>query len=349
MKPNRSPVSWTGEACKSLFAIFLVSLAAVMLGACSPDNERRTDSQAGPDEGLHIVVTIPPLRSLVEPLAPEGSRVEVLIPPGVSVHGHEIPPSRLAALARADLVVYVGLGLEPGVERFIRERRPAQRPSLNLAEAVLGEETHSGDLPTHDCDHDHHHGHAGCDHDHHHHDHDHGPIDPHIWLDPVLMARAVEHTERAVVAAMEASGRALGDEARSRLASRAAALRERFERVDHEYREAVDGLDQRTFIVAHDAYGWLAKRYGLETVPVAGLEAEEPTPGAIARAMRIVNERGIRAVYVEPQISRASIERIARQTGARVEILDPQGDGDWFAMMRSNLEAIKRAGAPDPG
>src|SRR5262249_16988006 len=68
---------------------------------------------------IHAAVSIAPLRGLIEPLLPPGSKVELLVPAGVSEHGYEIPPARLASMAKADLLVYVGMGMEPQIDKAL--------------------------------------------------------------------------------------------------------------------------------------------------------------------------------------------------------------------------------------
>src|ERR1051325_6125673 len=92
---------------------------------------------AAPLQPLKVVVTVAPLRGLIEPLLPEGSTVTVLMQPGKSEHGYEFTPADMAAVAKADLVLYIGLGLEGRLEATIkgREKHAAQK-SMSIAEAL---------------------------------------------------------------------------------------------------------------------------------------------------------------------------------------------------------------------
>nr|MCU0688696.1 metal ABC transporter substrate-binding protein [Phycisphaerales bacterium] len=126
-------------------------------------------------------------------------------------------------------------------------------------------------------------------------------------------------------------------------------LQDRLGALDAQYRTAVDALpaDRRTIVVAHDAYSWLAKRYGLETVAIKGLTAQEPAPADLARAIATVRDRKISTVFIEPQVSSKASHRVAEATGARVAMLDPLGNGDYFRMMTDNLAAIRAALTPE--
>ena len=285
----------------------IVLLTAAVIAGC----RRSTPVSPASNQPFTAVVTIPPLKGLVEPLLPSGGRVELLIPAGVSEHNYELPPSKLAALEGADLVVYVGLGLEPQVEKFLRDHPRSGRSEVCFATVVgISSPEHADEKhDAHEAEEEHEHA-----------------VDPHLWLDPVMARRLVEHVGEVL-----------------RVPDKAAAELARIDDIDRQYREALSGGPKKTIVVGHAAYGWMAKRYGLEVVPIAGLNASEPTPAAIERAVRAVKEMGVSTVFVEPQLSQAAGKRIAESTGVPVRVLDPLGDGDWFGMMQRNLDALKTA------
>lgn len=327
---------------RPILALVLTVLLLPVLAVCNRQPESAKPVAGKP---IRAIVSIPPLKGLVEPLLPEGSAIDVLIPPGVSEHGYEIPPSKMASLAKADLVVCVGLGLEPQVEKFLKSSPAGGRQVVWFASAagISGADNHD-------------HGHAH-DHDHgHDHDHDHAhAVDPHLWLDPVF---ANELVSKVAVAIGTLRGTAAVSASSPPGAPGSAAVerhRAAIERIDAAYREELGRASRRTILVAHDAYGWLAKRYNLEVVAISGLAAAEPTPAAMAEATRVAREKGLKIIFVEPQLGDGAGKRIAEATGLRVRTLDPLGDGDWFKMMRQNLEALKAAlvdegaGNPVPG
>lgn len=279
---------------------------------------------------VRVVATVQPARGIVAPLL-EGTgveaSVETLIPPGVSEHGYEVPPSKLAALDGADVVVLVGLGLEPQIEKFLREHPRPGRRVVVLADAA-------GIKAEDDDDHDHAHQHGpDCDHAH--------GTDPHIWLDPELVEKMLPAVTASLADAAGAAGHPADAVQRVRLAENAARFRVRG--VGLRYRLTIDGAARKTIVVGHDAWGYLARRYGLTTVAIKGLNAQEPTPASLEAAKKAVKAEGLKVVFVEPQLGRAAGKRIADATGAEVRTLDPLGSGDWFAMMEGNLKEIATA------
>ncbi len=293
-----------------------------------------------------MVVSVPPLRGIVQALLPEGSVVDTLIPPGVSEHGYEIPPARLAALASADLVVYVGMGLEPQVEKALAQRAVAGRTIVRFADVP---QVGSALAPKAGCtDPDHHHGEADKDDHDHHHDHHHGS-DPHVWLDPIMVRALAAHLDEQLArraGLVDASPSSSGAGVPRELSPKARALVERIDAIHARYEsigERARATGRTTIVVAHDAFGWLTQRYGLTSVAIAGLSAGEPKPGDIARASDAVRKEKVTTVFVEPQLSDGPARRIAQAAGAKVDTLDPLGDGDWFALMEANARAIERA------
>lgn len=324
--------------------------AVVALVACAwlGGAARAWGSQPGA-RPLAVVVSIPPLKGIVEALLPPGSTVESLIPPGVSEHGYEVPPTALSRAARADLVVTVGLGLEPGVEKFLAANPRAGRREIVFHE--VAKRRAGSVLPARGGDHD--------KHDHAEgekpakeaggHDHKHGEacdacagrvdVDPHFWLDPVLVRDLSVEVGR-VVAELGGGVKQTSE------ATRSPALVAQLGKIDalhKRYAATISTAQRRTIVVAHDAWQYPAARFGLRVVAIAGLNGQEPTPGAIRDAAKEVRDGGLTHVFVEPQMSRRAAERIAAATGTKVAVLDPLGDGDWFGLMERNLATLATA------
>ena len=160
--------------------------------------------------------------------------------------------------------------------------------------------------------------------------------DPHIWLDPVRYARAVGEIGRALDVGKGAD-----------------TMTARLHRLDREFREGLSTCERREIVTSHAAFGYLAARYGLTQVPIAGVSPEaEPTPRTLESAVRRVRESGATTVFFETLVSPRVAETVARETGARTAVLDPiegvtkdeaaRGD-DYFTIMRRNLVALRSA------
>ncbi len=308
----------------------VLSLAAGLLVAgCE-----RQPAASAPVQPLRIVVSVAPLVSLAADLAPPGSEVTALIPAGRSLHSYEVTPADIARLATADVVVYVGLALDPKVSDFLLSQPSSRRSVVCFADAVglrlpdgfTAHEGHDhGDEADHEGDHE---------------DNIEPPIDQHLWLDPVLVAALVPSLCDAIG---EAEGRwgTVREAETTRLAEAKGSLLSRIEAMDAEYAERLRPLAGKSIVTHHDAFRRIADRYGLRIAAVIRpIESAEPTPGAIAAAAEAAKAQNAGAVFFEPQFDPASAERIAQAAGARLGRLDPEGDTDWFRLMRENLDSL---------
>jgi ABC-type Zn uptake system ZnuABC Zn-binding protein ZnuA len=311
-----------------ILASFLVVAAPQAMGA-EPATAPSNAATAAAAKTLHAVVTIAPLKGMVEPLLPPGSTVRVLMPPGRSEHGYEFTPADMAELARADLVVFVGLGLEPQIQDFVTSHASPKRIDISLAEALGLHTTHEADDKGHD--------HENCDH---------GPVDPHVWLDPDLVAKATPKLANAAREAVQASDK--GSVAERQAAAAAidqnfAQQSTRVAKLQADLTEALAPYKGAKIVTHHAAFGRFAERYGLVVAEVIkGTEGAEPTPGRIAAIVEAVKAEQVKAIFIEPQFNATAAERIAKAAGVKLGKLDPLGDGDWFAMMRANAEAIAK-------
>jgi zinc transport system substrate-binding protein len=160
--------------------------------------------------------------------------------------------------------------------------------------------------------------------------------DRHVWLDPVRYALVVKRI-----------GAALG---RPDAAER---LERRLEALDRELGLGLGDCARREIVTSHDAFAYLADRYGLRQIPIAGASPEgEPAPRDLERAVDAVRETGATTVFVEPLVSSRVVDTVAREAGATTAVLNPleglteseQARGaDYFSLMRANLLTLRTA------
>ncbi|VAX37061.1 hypothetical protein MNBD_PLANCTO03-2055, partial [hydrothermal vent metagenome] len=268
---------------------------------------------------IHIVVSIPPLAGLLRPLLPEGATLHTLVEPGRSPHGYEPAPSDIAMLGQADLVVFVGMGVESSLPISARSGAEVLVMAETLGLASREADDHA--------DHDHAHGT--------------GEADPHLWLDPGLVERFIPHLADHLHSVMQQAGAEAAD--LDALRSREADLLARVRALDADSRERLRPFAGTAIITHHPAWSRLASRYDLEIAAIIQpVEGAEPTPGHIADILAAAREHRVRGVFTEPQLDARIAERIASQIEAPLGTLDPLGRGDWEAMMRANLDELVR-------
>jgi zinc transport system substrate-binding protein len=162
----------------------------------------------------------------------------------------------------------------------------------------------------------------------------HSDGDPHVWLDPLRYVKLVGRI-----------GQALHEpDATARLQAR---LRD----LDREYRSGLAHCERREIVTSHEAFGYLAERYGLEQVAITGLSPEvEPEPAKLQHVVELVRERGVTTIYFETLVSPRIAETVARETGAKTAVLNPiegltkdeisKGE-NYFSLMRTNLRMLR--------
>jgi zinc transport system substrate-binding protein len=162
----------------------------------------------------------------------------------------------------------------------------------------------------------------------------HSNEDPHVWLDPVRYARVVDRI-----------GQLLGKQAAAK------ELEKRLADLDTEYRVGLAHCARHELVTSHEAFAYLAERYGLEQIAITGLSPEaEPEPRKLQDVVDLVRERGVTTVYFETLVSPRIAETVARETGAKTAVLDPieglteeeasKGE-DYFSLMRDNLSSLR--------
>jgi zinc transport system substrate-binding protein len=172
-----------------------------------------------------------------------------------------------------------------------------------------------------------------------------GTTDPHIWLDPFRMTGIVR-TVRRELTKVDPKGR-------SRYASNAKRLLAELDALDTRYRTGLAHCDRNVIVTAHEAFGHLARRYGLRQEGVAGLSPDaEPDAKRIAQLTDLVKRDGVTTVFTEELLSPRIADTLAREAGVRTETLNPlegltahelkRGD-DYLSVMATNLGKLQTA------
>ena len=290
-----------------------------------------------------VVVSIQPIHSLVAAVM-EGVAVPALLIRGAaSEHSFTLRPSDARLLQRADLVFWVGEDLESYLRKPLRSVATrariiavAEQGGIALLPNREGGAWKPGAAKTAASGH----AHAGDA-------HRHGEHDMHVWLDP-------ENAQRIVATASAALGRADAANA-PRYAGNAARAAAQLAALDRELGDLLAPVRAVPFIVFHDAYQYLERRYGLNAVGAVMLGPERQ-PGA--RRLYEVRERieatGARCVFSEPQYDAALVQTVVSGTSARSSQLDPLGAGLdpgaelYFALLRRLATTLRDCLARSP-
>jgi len=103
--------------------------------------------------------------------------------------------------------------------------------------------------------------------------------------------------------------------------------------------------DRRRIVVAHDAFSYLERRFGIEVAgSVIASPGKEPAAGEIAALIDLVRSRSVAGIFYEPQLSADVARMVANETGVPVGMLmtDSFTDevDDYLSLMRYNLASL---------
>ncbi|MEM7252575.1 MAG: zinc ABC transporter substrate-binding protein [Pseudomonadota bacterium] len=258
----------------------------------------------------NVVVSIAPLHSLVSAILEGVAEPALLMRGQQSPHTHRLRPSQVRAIYGADLVFWIGPGLESGLARYLRERPPREAislaaiPEVRLLQARRGglwPDTEGPDLDVSNR------GVANQPN-----------IDPHLWLDP----------QNAIVWAQAIAARliAIDPNNRDRYEANLGALQNELWQTESQVINALKAADHQTFLVIHDSYQYFEKRFG---IPAAGalLVGDQHQPGArrVGMLRAQLEQSGAACIAFQPQFSERLVETIAEGFTVNTARVDPLG------------------------
>lgn len=271
-------------------------------------------------EAPGIVTDIPPVHSLVSLVLGEAGAALLLLEPGTDEHSFQLRPSQTRALAKADLVFFIGGGLTPWLDRALATPATGQRREVALI-GVEGTRLRSFAEG--------------------------GGTDPHAWLDA---GNALQWLERiaAELAAADPANAAL-------YAANAGAARGRIAALDLAIAARLTPLAGRGFATQHEAYGYFADRYGL-TIAGALAAGDAAPPGAarLSALRRSLEGGAARCAFPDAGENAGPIEALAEDAGLRLgPPLDaagatlPPGPAHYEALLGAMAAALEAClGAP---
>ncbi|MEJ7622169.1 MAG: metal ABC transporter substrate-binding protein [Aquificaceae bacterium] len=162
--------------------------------------------------------------------------------------------------------------------------------------------------------------------------------DPHVWLSPKAYMGVVENIQK-VLSQLDPAGS-------EQYKRRASEYMERLRALDKEYREVLSTCKTRTLVITHLSTAYLGRDYGLETVGLRGVHAEEePRPSEVRRMVERARKAKAGVVFAELGQDERLARRVAQEVGARVltfnsSLFPEERNDDYFSIMRRNLERL---------
>jgi ABC-type Zn uptake system ZnuABC Zn-binding protein ZnuA len=277
-------------------------------------------------ERLAIVTTTSDLRSLAEAVG--GARVAAtsLVPPGFDPEEYQPRPQDLARIAKARVVVRVGLDFDLWFDRLLAQAGPgARRREAGYVDAsfavatldVRGASVGPGD------------GHA------------HGNGNPHYWLDP-RNAEIITANIQAALARVDPDGAADYE------ANRAAFLA-RLDGKIIQWEDKLGSLKGVPLVAYHNSFAYFARRFRLDVIGfVEPRPGVPPPPSHVAALIATMRARAVRMIVRQSHEPEKNVAFLAQRTGAAVVVLAASvgalpGADDYIALFDTNVAALASA------
>ena len=319
---------------------WLMTLAAFGVMACGQGNsnaEKPSAAPAKPVEGtapqakvVHVVSSFSVLGDVVKAIGGERVQVDNLVGINQDPHVYQPSPQDVQKIGKAKVFVINGLGYEGWLERlegnsgFSGVKIVATDGVKPLAKPAHGEEGH--------------------DHEHDHDEHDHGAVDPHVWLDPKLVAQY--YVPNIVKGLSQAD-----PEGANYYQQQAQAYTNQLNQLSTQIQQSMDRFprDQRNVVVSHRAFEYFGKSFGITFHALQGVSTEsQPSAKQVAELIKEIKEEHIKAVFAENITDPKMIQQIAAETGVTVgkslyseSVSDETGVAPtYLRMMQYNADQI---------
>jgi ABC-type Zn uptake system ZnuABC Zn-binding protein ZnuA len=298
---------------RSRWIVLVAVIVAVLVAGCA-GGDRLAGSGGGQGQGLDVVATTTQVADFARVVGGDRVRVTSLIKPNVDAHDYEPSPADIDAIARADVVLKNGVGLERWLDDTIK--------SSGYQGQVV--DTSQG-VPLR---------------------HEGGEPDPHIWQDPRNAERMAANVERGLAAAEPADA--------GRFQANLTAYTRQLQALDAEVARQLGSLANKKLVTNHDAFGYYIDRYGLQLVGsvIPSLDTSAELSGRDIRDLVAkIKATRVKAIFTEASLPPKTADTIAREAGVKVvggedalygDSLGPPGsDGDtYLKMIRHNTATI---------
>jgi ABC-type Zn uptake system ZnuABC Zn-binding protein ZnuA len=300
-------------SCRRILAALLG--AAVLAGGCS------TNEPAGSADGtqgrvLRVVATTTQVADFATNVGGDRVRVTSLLKPNLDAHDYEPSPADVDAIARADLVLENGAGLETWLHDTVANsgfRGPVVDTSQGVRLRQVG-----------------------------------GQPDPHIWQNPRNAELMAANIERALATEDPTDAGVFQ--------AKLDAYTRQLQALDAEVQRQIDSLANKKLVTNHDAFGYYVDRSRLQFVGsiIPSFDSSAELSGRDVRDLVAkIKATGVKAIFSETSLPPRTAETIAREAGVKVvegqdalygDSLGPAGsDGDtYLKMVRHTTRTIVR-------
>lgn len=335
---------------KKLLAILS---SALLLAACgTPSGDEQAQEGQADESKVQVYTTVYPLTYFTERIGAEHVEVKSVYPAGANEHSFEPTQQDMIKLAEADLMFYVGLGLEGFIGKAKDTLKNEKVQFVATSDSITDEELDAAAGPHEDEHEEESHEEDGHAEDAHgdepaeedsHDGHDHGSTDPHVWMSPVLSQKLAASIKDSLVEQDP-------DHAED-YENNYDTLVTELEELDESFVALSERVNKKTFFVSHSAFGYISEPYGFEQVAVAGLNSQdEPSQKELTEIVDLAKKEEIQYIVFEQNVSSNLTEVIQKEVGAEAVEMHNLGvltqenidnEETYFTLMEKNLQTLE--------
>jgi zinc/manganese transport system substrate-binding protein len=289
-----------------------------------PTAQEAAASPSAQKPKIKIVATILPVYLFTKAVAGEAADVSILLPPGTEVHEYQATPDNVKAIATAKVLVKNGLGLEEFLDSTVKNAQNSQLTQIDASKNIKALNEISPVVETATTDHS----------------HEHSEGNPHVWLDPVLAKQQVENIRDGLIATDPAN--------KTTYQTNADAYIKELDNLHNEFKQSLKNTPNCTFITFHDAFPYLAQRYGLKQLAVVQIPEDQLSPTDVQKTVNTVKKYKVKALFSEPGVDNKLLTSLSKDLNLTLHPLSSLENGEtnppyYFQAMRNNLQKLEAA------
>jgi zinc transport system substrate-binding protein len=275
------------------------------------------------DERPQVVASFYPLAEFARQVGGDLVAVTTVVPADSEPHEYEPTPPQITKAYNAAVFIYNGSGVDPWAERIASELTQKGVLVINMSDTVALLSAPPADE----------------------HDAEESPFDPHFWLDPVLVTEQVKII-RDVLTSVDPTNAPTYHR-------HSEAYQSKLHQLDQDYQTGLAACVRRDIVTSHAAFGYLAKRYNLSIINIAGISTEEePSARRLSEIATLAKEKNIQYIFFETLVSPRLAQTIASEIGAQTLVFNPleglayeqqQAGQDYVSVMEDNLRQLQTA------
>ena len=295
----------------------VIALFAFFLGSCGQKSSRDNSSEA---KGMKIVTSFYPVYAMVKAVSGDINDVR-MIQSSSGIHSYEPSANDIAAIYDADVFVYHSHTLESWAGSLDASLQKSKVKVLEASEGMTLERVPGlEDMQAGD----------GID--------EKTLYDPHTWLDPEKVA------EEAQIIADKLSE--LDSANKDTYQKNAQNFSAKAHDLTKKYQPIFEKANQKTFVTQHTAFSYLAKRFGLNQLGIAGISPDqEPSPRQLTEIQEFVKTYKVKTIFTESNASSKVADTLVKSTGVSLKTLnpleaDPQNDKSYLENLEENMAIL---------